>query len=376
MTDSAAELLTIADRLDALVEQSKVSQIENNLSKLSDAAEQVGKAWSGSNLGYHADVYYADLKSPPADAPFNPEWGLSNTRRITGAWQAWKPDDVKDAIYLLSGNPDLAPAESVSEKAKKLFDAEKSEIVSILVNELASCEDTFIENLKKEAEGIRYLLIGEIIAELLPSSCRMTRDSMAASQGSRVPSHISVQAETLALKQPIEACAILSSIARKAGSHIARMKRKTKKSEMVGTNIFIGHGKSHAWRDLKDFVKDRLNLPHDEFNRIPVAGVTNIARLLEMLDSAAIAFLVMTAEDEQADGKVHARMNVVHEAGLFQGRLSFTKAIVILEDGCEEFSNIQGLCQIRFPKGNISAAFEEIRMVLERENIIPEEKKS
>ena len=63
-------------------------------------------------------------------------------------------------------------------------------------------------------------------------------------------------------------------------------------------------------------------------------------------------------------------MNVVHEAGLFQGRLGFTKAIVLLEEGCEEFSNIQGLGQIRFPKGNIAAAFEEIRRVLEREDLL------
>ena len=30
-----------------------------------------------------------------------------------------------------------------------------------------------------------------------------------------------------------------------------------------------------------------------------------------------------------ADGDLQARMNVVHEAGLFQGRLGFTKAIVL-----------------------------------------------
>ena len=78
----------------------------------------------------------------------------------------------------------------------------------------------------------------------------------------------------------------------------------------------------------------------------------------------------MTAEDEQADGKIRARENVVHVVGLFQGRLGFTRAIVLLEEGCEEFSNIHGLGQIRFPKGNVSAKFEEIRAVLERENLI------
>jgi hypothetical protein len=64
------------------------------------------------------------------------------------------------------------------------------------------------------------------------------------------------------------------------------------------------------------------------------------------------------------------RMNVVHEAGLFQVRLGFSKAVVLLEEGCEQFSNIQGVGQIRFSKGNISAAFEEVRRVLEREGLI------
>ena len=88
-----------------------------------------------------------------------------------------------------------------------------------------------------------------------------------------------------------------------------------------------------------------------------------------MLDAAAIAFLVLTGEDEARDGAMQARMNVVHEAGLFQGRLGFTRAIVMLEEGCQEFSNIEGLGQIRFPKDNIKAAFHEVELVLEREGL-------
>jgi predicted nucleotide-binding protein len=56
------------------------------------------------------------------------------------------------------------------------------------------------------------------------------------------------------------------------------------------------------------------------------------------------------------------RMNVIHEAGLFQGRLGFTRAIVMLEEGCEEFSNIEGLGQIRFPNNNIKAAFHDFSL--------------
>ena len=138
----------------------------------------------------------------------------------------------------------------------------------------------------------------------------------------------------------------------------------------IGANIFIGHGRSLVWRELKDFLEDRLGLSVDEFNRVRVAGIATSTRLSEMLDAAAFAFLVMTAEDEQTDGTLRARENVVHELGLFQGRLGFARAIVLVEDECKEFSNIHGLGQIRFPAGNIAAKFEDIRAVLEREGVI------
>ena len=143
------------------------------------------------------------------------------------------------------------------------------------------------------------------------------------------------------------------------------------KMTAVGEKGFIGHGHSPVWHELSAFLEKRLHLSVVEFNSVSVAGVATISRLEEMLDAAAFAFLVMTAEDELPDGKRRARLNVVHEAGLFQGRLGFKKAIILLEEGCEDFSNIHGLNHIPFPKGNIRATFEEIRVVLERESEPP-----
>ncbi|HEY3836530.1 MAG TPA: TIR domain-containing protein, partial [Bryobacteraceae bacterium] len=126
------------------------------------------------------------------------------------------------------------------------------------------------------------------------------------------------------------------------------------------------------WRDLKDFVQDQLHLPWDEFNREPTAGISTTERLETMMDRACFALLVMTGEDQQPSGELRARENVVHEAGLFQGRLGFRRAIILLEDGCNAFSNIDGLTVLRFPKGHISAKVEEIRATLEREGILRE----
>jgi predicted nucleotide-binding protein len=89
-----------------------------------------------------------------------------------------------------------------------------------------------------------------------------------------------------------------------------------------------------------------------------------------MMAQAMFALLVLTAEEEHADSSFHARSNVIHEVGLFQGRLGTKRAIVMIEEGCSEFSNIIGLSQIRFPKNDIAARFEDIRRVLERENLL------
>jgi predicted nucleotide-binding protein len=86
-----------------------------------------------------------------------------------------------------------------------------------------------------------------------------------------------------------------------------------------------------------------------------------------MAAKSSFAILVMTAEDEQADGVHRARQNVVHEAGLLQGRLGFARAIMLLEDGVEEFSNVQGVQFIRFARGNIKESYGEVLATLRRE---------
>ena len=79
-----------------------------------------------------------------------------------------------------------------------------------------------------------------------------------------------------------------------------------------------------------------------------------------MLDQSTIACLLFTGEITHDDGSLHARENVIHELGLFQGRLGFSKVIILLEEGVHEFSNIYGINQIRFSKGKIREAFGDI----------------
>jgi predicted nucleotide-binding protein len=89
-----------------------------------------------------------------------------------------------------------------------------------------------------------------------------------------------------------------------------------------------------------------------------------------MLDRATFAFLVMTAEEKYSDGSSHARENVIHEAGLFQGKLGTPNAILLVESGCAVPSNLQGLTHIPFPSANIRAAFHDVRRLLEARKIL------
>jgi predicted nucleotide-binding protein len=370
---SFEELFEVAQKLyevAAIGDTKAVVQPINNLEK---AIKEVERSFSGSWLGYHSRVYYNDLVPAPPGANFSQEWGLMDCIARLGSrglWREYDAEEVKAFIYQNAGDPDIELIHNKVRKAASIFDEAKAAILSIFENELADGADSFLTKLKTDLEGIKPLSKHDALQILCPKGQIMTRDMIALGQGNLVPPHADVKAEILAIRHAFDLCKAAADIGKKAGSHLERRCRRKLASVRVGTNAFIGHGRSSEWRKLKDFIQDRLQLPWDEFNRVPIAGITNISRLSEMLEAAAIAFLVLTAEDELADGEVQARMNVVHEAGLFQGRLGFTKAILLLEEGCSEFSNVQGLGQIRFPKSNIAACFEEIRRVLEREGLI------
>ena len=369
MDEHHEQLLAIADALDRLVERGREPDVQEPLGRLQNAAEQIAQSSSGSWFGYHAYVYYEDLQSRPPGAHFSNDSGLRDrvASDTVGHWVEFDPEAVEAAIRERAGNPDTETSDLLREEAVREFEARRLGVLSVLGS--VDSSDKFLIRLAGELENLRVPHSSDLITESRPSGRLLTRDTLAASQGLWVPPHLSVLARVISVRQALDAVDRLANLARQAGSHLARRQRQTRRSETIGTNVFIGHGRSPIWRELKDFIEDRLHLPVDEFNRLPVAGVTNVARLSEMMDAAAIAFLVMTGEDEQPDGRLHARMNVVHEAGLFQGRLGFSRAIVLLEDGCEEFSNVAGLGQIRFAQGNIRAAFEEIREVLEREGL-------
>ena len=137
--------------------------------------------------------------------------------------------------------------------------------------------------------------------------------------------------------------------------------------DKIDPTILIGHGSGQAWRDLKDHLHEQHGYTVQAYETGARAGHAIRDILQEMMSKSAFALLVLTCDDNVGDGKYRARQNVVHETGLFQGRLGFSRAIVLSEDGVEEFSNIAGIHQIRFSKEKIRECFGDVIATIRRE---------
>lgn len=374
MADLAESLTTLSEQLGEIAARINKPDVNAAFESLESAIAQAAEAFSGSWFGYHSRVYYENLAPPPPGAYFSAEWGFMHMamQGTRGDWTEYTYRDVYDHLKSQTTGLGLDELIELANAVGEDLSKYREELISILSAVCEGADDEYLANLKEKSQKTRLHNVEDFVKRYQPHGQFFSRDMVAMTSGFQTPPHIYLLAQVEAVKDRRHTTEALSRIASQAASHLERRRSARRDARTLGDRVFIGHGRAHAWRDLKDFIQDRLDLPWDEFNRVPVAGVTNIARLSQMLEQSAIAFLIMTAEDEQADGKVHARQNVIHEAGLFQGKLGFSRAIVLLEEGCEEFSNIQGLGQIRFPSGRISAVFEDIRLVLEREGLLPE----
>lgn len=373
MADLLSELARIETKAAGLYAKCSTKAIAKALNNLIEAANEAELSHSGSWLGYQSRVYYRGLERPPGGALFDRRWGLEPTFTggSIGEWVLFSHDEVFDYLKATKTKPSFAQLISMADGVAADIDELREELLSVIEACRAQGSDDYLDRMKEEASKARM-----ISPETYARACAiqhppLVNDNRAVSGGTQVPPHVNFRTKVYSIRSLFDSAETLGKIANRVKTHLSsRTKAQAMLKNEKATNVFIGHGRSSAWLELKNYIQDRLGLKCDDFNREATAGKTTVARLSEMLNNARFALMVLTAEDEQKDGKLVARQNVVHEAGLFQGRLGFEKAIVMLEEGCEQFSNIHGLGQIRFKKGEIKAAFHEVADTLKREGII------
>jgi predicted nucleotide-binding protein len=334
--------------------------------------DRLDKSHSRSWFGDHSSTYYGDFQAPPGGRTFDVEWGFvpgfhgSNNP----GWRTYSRDDIKAFVFADIGEDIFQVMHDLAEEVVEQFSIVRDQSLDVIEALSSKVSSKAIARYRDTLENkIKPYTVTDYLNSCIKSAPNMTRDSEEIAKGRIVPAHIQYWGPFQSIDVNRQRLRELASTLRKTIEAV-NLSNEIDIPMTASKTIFLGHGGSEQWRVLKDFLKERLGLAFEEFNRISPAGISTQERLGEMLDKCGFAFLVFTAEDVHADKSLHARENVIHEAGLFQGRLGWRRAIVLLEEGCDEFSNIIGLGQIRFAKNNIASCFEEIRRVLEREGLL------
>jgi len=112
-------------------------------------------------------------------------------------------------------------------------------------------------------------------------------------------------------------------------NQLAELKPKTKRATLGGGKVFIGHGRSKLWARVQLFLQEEFKLNTLTYESESRTSETIVNILEGFLEESSFAVLIMTAEDETSDGGIRARQNVIHEAGLFQGRLGFDRVVIL-----------------------------------------------
>ncbi len=375
MSDLASDLAEVEAKARSIHAKCNTKAIRASIDKLSNVAINAGLAHSCSWIGYHSCVYYNELKKPATDAFFDSQWGLEDrfSSDTVGDWVYYQYADIYDYLKSSKVKPSLDDLANLTEDVSGQIDDIREELFLTIEACLTVGDDGYLKRLKEDVDKARMRSPKSFSHSDAPAGTFMTNDHKAMAGGIKVPPHIAFYSIVKSIESLFDNAEQLAKIANRAGKYIAKRAKAALmlKSEKTGTRVFIGHGRSKAWLVLKNYMQDRLDLTCDDFNREATAGTTTVSRLSTMLDEACFAFLVLTGEDCQKDGSLNARMNVIHEVGLFQGKLGFEKAIVMLEKGCQEFSNIHGLTYISFEKEKIKSVFHEVSDTLKRERVIP-----
>lgn len=128
-------------------------------------------------------------------------------------------------------------------------------------------------------------------------------------------------------------------------------------------NIFISHGHNELLKfKLKDFISSRMKLHPVVLSEQPSLGLTIVEKLEKVSEECGFAIVLMTKDDEQVNGGLRARQNVIHEIGFFQGKYGRNHVVLLAERGVEVFTNISGIVRIEFDSGSFETVFEPLRI--------------
>jgi predicted nucleotide-binding protein len=133
--------------------------------------------------------------------------------------------------------------------------------------------------------------------------------------------------------------------------------------------IFVAHGADPQWHTVWQFLEDDCHLQVYALSD-GGQGESRAETMTRLVPLCGFAVCVLTAQDTMHTGQRYADQSVVHQAGVFQGRLGFGRVALLVEEGVEIFSNVAGLICPPFHRGNIESTFWHLTRMLRREGLL------
>jgi len=217
-------------------------------------------------------MYYRKFARPPLNEQFNAEWGLTHPlgHYPHTNWVEVSFEQVESYVFSQSGDPDQKSITDASTRALATFQSMKGRLHSLLsIMSEKHPSDDILKELLKETGDLYVASESEIIEQLTPKHQFMTRDMKAVSQGSMTAPHLKLWAWAEFRRLPFASLQNLADIAERATDHLTTAEavgRTSTASEGAEKRVFIGHGRSVLWKDLREFLQTRLGLEYEEFN--------------------------------------------------------------------------------------------------------------
>ncbi|WP_051199670.1 TIR domain-containing protein [Christiangramia echinicola] len=149
-------------------------------------------------------------------------------------------------------------------------------------------------------------------------------------------------------------------------SHIQT--KKTPKLNLDNKKVFIVHGHDDAARmELAKIIKNDLCLEPIILQEEPNVSIETIISKFERLAKDCSSALILFTPDDEANGKLRARQNVILELGYFLGKFhdSENRKIAIIKQGDIEIpSDISGVLYLEYHK-NIKEIFYDLKKQFE-----------
>jgi hypothetical protein len=219
------DLFHLANEAAETLAQARSPAQIKTLAALRKAAEQAWRAWSGSNLGYHATVYYADLQPPPAGVQFSPEWGLIDrwpTHQPDPGWQVMDHDAVFNELVRRAGSPNIPELTAKLASIRRAFSSLKERAISILIAAQAQASDPFLDRKFRQIETLETLDPQSAESTLVEPGAGWSRDSTAVTQGGRIAPHQCVLGIDVAATATTASLDTLEKAVREAALHLQR----------------------------------------------------------------------------------------------------------------------------------------------------------